>query len=80
MQVDYDRDLYRAHLEMMYKGLLVHLDDASPSIHEPMYELLCQAARPHPDLLVEMAENVRHRQRNGELCDKLIVAAKALIS
>lgn len=80
LQVDYDRDLYKAHLEVIYRGLLVHLDDPSPGISQPMYALLCEAARPHPDLLVQMAEAVRHRQRNAELCDKLIAAAKALIA
>ena len=30
----YDVNLYRAHLEAMYKGLLVHLDDPEPKIQE----------------------------------------------
>lgn len=29
---DYDSDLYKLHLEAMFKGLLVHLDDPSTSI------------------------------------------------
>lgn len=30
----YDVGLYRAHLEAIYKGLLVHLDDPDPRIQE----------------------------------------------
>lgn len=29
---NYDSDLYKLHLEAMFKGLLVHLDDPSASI------------------------------------------------
>ncbi len=28
----YDTDLYMAHIEALYKGLLIHLDDPSPEI------------------------------------------------
>lgn len=28
----YDKDLYMAHIEALYKGLLIHLDDPSPQI------------------------------------------------
>ena len=31
---DYDVSLYKAHLEAIYKGLLVHLDDPEPRIQE----------------------------------------------
>ena len=31
---DYNVGLYRAHLEAIYKGLLVHLDDPEPRIQE----------------------------------------------
>ena len=33
-QAAYDVQLYRAHLEAMYKGLLVHLDDPDDRIQE----------------------------------------------
>ena len=29
---NYDRGLYRAHIEAVYKGLLIHLDDPSVEI------------------------------------------------
>ena len=29
---DYNRDLFKAHTEDLYKGLLVHLDDPSSQI------------------------------------------------
>lgn len=29
---DYDKALYRAHSEALFKGLLIHLDDSSPNI------------------------------------------------
>lgn len=30
----YDANFYRAHLEAIYRGLLVHLDDPEPKIQE----------------------------------------------
>lgn len=38
---DYDAGLYRAHLEAMYKGLLVHLDDPDQSIQESVLSESC---------------------------------------
>ena len=35
-QDDYQVALYRAHLEAMYKGLLIHLDDPDPRIQDAM--------------------------------------------
>lgn len=29
---NYERDLFKAHTEALYKGLLIHLDDTSPEI------------------------------------------------
>ena len=30
--MNYDKPLYRAHTEALFKGLLIHLDDSSPNI------------------------------------------------
>ncbi|XP_070187800.1 dynein axonemal assembly factor 5-like isoform X2 [Littorina saxatilis] len=37
---DYEVGLYRAHLEAMYKGLLVHLDDPEAKIQEAVLKVL----------------------------------------
>jgi len=39
-QQSYDVQLYRAHLEAMYKGLLVHLDDPDVRIQEAILSKL----------------------------------------
>ena len=36
-QEKYEVNLYHAHLEAIYKGLLVHLDDPDPSIQQAVY-------------------------------------------
>ena len=36
----YDHDLYKLHLEAMFKGLLVHLDDPAASIQVKLLLLM----------------------------------------
>ena len=39
---DYSKDLYKAHAEELYKGLLIHLDDASSEIQvSEMVLIMC---------------------------------------
>ena len=37
----YDTRLYKAHLEDLYRGLLVHLDDPEPKIQDSILSKLC---------------------------------------
>ncbi|CAH3109869.1 unnamed protein product [Porites lobata] len=59
----YDHDLYKLHLEAMFKGLLVHLDDPAASIQEAVLSVLKEAAHVQPLLLKEQVESVRHKHR-----------------
>ncbi|XP_077979793.1 dynein axonemal assembly factor 5-like [Glandiceps talaboti] len=69
---DYSRTLYKAHLEEMYKGLLVHLDDPDPDIQNAVLVVLKQAAPIHPGLLKEQVEEVKHKHRIPKYCNQLL--------
>ncbi|XP_022102374.1 dynein assembly factor 5, axonemal-like isoform X2 [Acanthaster planci] len=75
---DYDKVLYRAHLETLYRGLLVHMDDPDPNIQQSVLDLLKQAAPLHPQLLQEEVEMVRHKHRSFVFCDELLQYIKTL--
>ncbi|XP_013406264.1 dynein assembly factor 5, axonemal [Lingula anatina] len=68
----YNVDLYRAHLEFMFKGLLVHLDDPEANIQEAVLEVLMKAASLQPAMLVKEIESVKHKHRTPKYCDALI--------
>ncbi|KAK3735234.1 hypothetical protein QZH41_008428, partial [Actinostola sp. cb2023] len=59
----YDRDLYKFHLQSMFKGLLVHLDDPSTSIQEGVLAVLKEAAHINPEILREQVAAVKHKHR-----------------
>ncbi|KAJ8319390.1 hypothetical protein KUTeg_004481 [Tegillarca granosa] len=67
----YDVELYRAHLEAIYKGLLVHLDD-------PDSNVLKKASEIQPDMLISEVETVKHKHRTPKYCEELIQHAKRL--
>jgi dynein assembly factor 5 len=68
---EYDRVLYKAHMEAIYKGMLIHLDDPSAEIQSAMLGVLKQAASINPGLLRDQLEAVRHKHRVSEYCDEL---------
>jgi dynein assembly factor 5 len=68
----YERDLYKAHTEDLYKGLLVHLDDPSSLIQEGVLGVLKEACRLNPDLLREQLDDVKHRHREDRYCEELL--------
>ena len=61
--VDYDKNLYKAHTEMLYKSLLIHLDDPSATIQASVLEVLKEASRLNPGQLTEQVNNVRNKHR-----------------
>ncbi|CAI8001769.1 Dynein assembly factor 5, axonemal [Geodia barretti] len=72
---DYNKDLYKAHTEDLYKGLLVHLDDPSSLIQDAVLVVLKEASHLNPDLLRRQVEDVKqkHReQRSCLYCDELL--------
>lgn len=68
----YNVDLYKAHLEEIYKGLLVHLDDPDQKIQEALLEVLMRAAKLKPNMLLKEVESVKHKHRTPKYCDVLI--------
>ncbi|XP_072168625.1 dynein axonemal assembly factor 5-like [Diadema setosum] len=75
---DYDVRLYKAHLETLYTGLLVHLDDPDQAIQEAVLDVLKRAAKVCPSLLIGEVEAVRHKHRSFIYCDELVRHAKSL--
>jgi dynein assembly factor 5 len=67
----YNVSLYRAHLEAIYQGLLVHLDDPDASIQEAVLETLKSAGRIAPDMLLKEIDIVQHKHRSTTFCDRL---------
>eukprot|EP00116_Pleurobrachia_bachei_P003018 sb/3463280/ len=73
---DYNRELYKAHLQFLYRGLLIHLDDPNQAIQEAVYGVLCEAGKVWPSYLCEHVENVKHKHRSSLYCDKLLATFK----
>ncbi|KAL5019260.1 hypothetical protein ScPMuIL_004982 [Solemya velum] len=74
----YDTNLYRAHLEAMYRGLLVHLDDPETKIQEAILDVLKKAAELKPSLLMNELEQVRHKHRTSRYCEDLLSYSQKL--
>ncbi|ELU05823.1 hypothetical protein CAPTEDRAFT_167239 [Capitella teleta] len=64
-------NLYRAHLEEMYKGLMVHLDDPDSSIQDAVLDVLKKASHIEPSHLMQEIDSVRHKHRSTKYCDDL---------
>jgi len=77
---DYDNDLYKLHLEALFKGLLVHLDDPSASIQEAVLNVLKEAAHVQPLLVKEQVELVRHKHRVARYCEELLTHCQNLLA
>lgn len=74
----YDSDLYKLHLQAMFKGLLVHLDDPLASIQEAVLNVLKEAAHVQPLLLKEQLDIVRHKHRVARYCEELLTHCETL--
>ncbi|ESO05753.1 hypothetical protein HELRODRAFT_111152 [Helobdella robusta] len=68
----YNVPLYGAHLEEIYKGLLVHLDDHNVDVQTAIYNTLQKSCTLDPDRLLKLAADVRYKHRNSYLCEQLI--------
>ncbi|XP_068729927.1 dynein axonemal assembly factor 5-like [Montipora capricornis] len=77
---DYNSDLYKLHLEAMFKGLLVQLDDPTASIQEAVLNVLKEAALVQPTLMKEQVESVRHKHRVARYCEELLKECESLIN
>lgn len=61
--IDYDKMLYKAHTEVLYKSLLIHLDDPSATIQASVLEVLKEASRLNPAQLTEQVNSIRNKHR-----------------
>ncbi|XP_063446275.1 dynein axonemal assembly factor 5-like [Mytilus trossulus] len=73
----YKVDLYRLHLESIYKGLLVHLDDPDAKIQNAIQEVLKEAGKFSPQMLITEIEGVKHKHRTNRYCEELIKTFKS---
>ncbi|XP_053327165.1 dynein axonemal assembly factor 5 [Spea bombifrons] len=69
---DYDRTTYKSHLEFLYRGLLVHLDDPDTTIQATVFEVLKEGSVIYPSLLAQEIEAVRDKHRTATYCDRLL--------
>ncbi|KAM9305509.1 dynein axonemal assembly factor 5 [Gastrophryne carolinensis] len=69
----YDRTTYRGHLEFLYRGLLVHLDDPDSSLQICVLDVLKEASSVYPSLLAQEIEAVKHKHRTPAYCDQLLL-------
>ncbi|KAM4631833.1 dynein axonemal assembly factor 5 [Discoglossus pictus] len=69
---EYERTTFKGHLEFIYRGLLVHLDDSDRSIQTTVLEVLKDGSAIYPSLLKEEIEAVQHKHRSPAYCDELL--------
>ena len=68
----YNCNLYRAHCDFFYEGLLVHLDDSDTNIQTVVFQVLEEALDLYPDSLKQSIENVKHKHRTPKHCEALL--------
>lgn len=68
----YDRSLYRAHSEAIFKGLLIHLDDTNESIQMAVHGVLQEFGPVNPDLMKMQINEARPKHRTPAFCDALL--------
>nr|CAB3252295.1 HEAT repeat-containing protein 2 [Phallusia mammillata] len=68
----YDEQLYKAHLEAMYGGLLVHMDDPETNIQIAVQDVLKVGGVLSPTILCREIEKVKHKHRTQAYCNQLI--------
>lgn len=68
----YDVGLFRAHLEALYKGLVIHLDDQEVKIQKAVFDVLMTAGLLDKGLLITELERVMHKHRRQNYCKLLI--------
>lgn len=72
LPANYDINFYQAHLEFIYKTLLIHLDDPRENIQDAVLETLKDGACIHSNLLKKLTNDARLKHRTKYYCDKLL--------
>lgn len=69
----YDKILYQAHLQVLYQGLLIHLDDPNQIIQEKVCDILMSDAKYlDGNLLVEEINKVKSKHRTDKYCNQIL--------
>ncbi|KAJ8251506.1 hypothetical protein GJAV_G00222090 [Gymnothorax javanicus] len=68
----YDRQTCRAHLQLLFQQLLLHMDDPESSVQDHVLDVLKTGSSVFPELLQREVEAVRDKQRNPFHCDQLL--------
>ncbi|XP_078415012.1 dynein axonemal assembly factor 5 isoform X2 [Cetorhinus maximus] len=76
--IDYDQLLFKSHLEFLYRGLLVHLDDPDNNIQKQLFDVLKVGSFLSPSLLTQEIEAVKHKHRSPYYCEQLLQHIQAL--
>ncbi|XP_065647436.1 dynein axonemal assembly factor 5 isoform X2 [Hydra vulgaris] len=69
---DYDRHLFKYHLEYLYKTLLIHMDDRNEIIQKAILGCLKIGACKHPLLLKQLVDDVVLKHRTKQYCEELL--------
>eukprot|EP00062_Callorhinchus_milii_P008954 gi/632952241/ref/XP_007891744.1/ PREDICTED: HEAT repeat-containing protein 2 [Callorhinchus milii] len=69
---DYDRILFRSHIEFLYRGLLVHMDDPERDIQTTVLDVLKAGSFIFPQVLIQEIEAVKHKHRTPHYCEQLL--------
>ncbi|XP_067912661.1 dynein axonemal assembly factor 5-like [Heterodontus francisci] len=77
---DYDQLLFKSHIEFLYRGLLVHLDDPESNIQKQLLDVLKVGSFLSPSLLTQEIEAVKHKHRSPYYCEQLLQHIQALNS
>merc|ERR1719326_1374041 len=72
MKQAYDIQLYRAHVDMILSGLILHLDDPDKDIQKSVYDALLEVVDVHPVLLREKLQEAKPKHRTPKWCEALI--------
>ncbi|XP_048465834.1 dynein axonemal assembly factor 5-like [Rhincodon typus] len=74
----YDQLLFKSHLEFLYRGLLVHLDDPESHIQKQLLDVLKIGSFLSPSLLTQEIEAVKHKHRSPHYCEQLLQHIQAV--
>ncbi|XP_005997023.1 dynein axonemal assembly factor 5 [Latimeria chalumnae] len=69
---DYERTTFHSHIEYLYRGLLVHLDDPDSNIQHTVLEVLQEGSVVCPFVLREEVNAVKHKHRSPFYCEQLL--------
>ncbi|KAG1676016.1 Dynein assembly factor 5, axonemal [Nymphon striatum] len=73
-----DKKMYANHFAIIYKGLLIHLDDTNKSIQSSVLELLKSCSKFWPQMLVKEVEDAQTKHQSDSCCKELLSYIKSL--